>query len=225
MSANINQLLEKFITVQTGGPFISFEGIEGSGKSTQIQLFKKNLESEGKNVLLLREPGGTDFGEALRNAILSSKVALEPIAEAMLMASSRAQLLRERIIPFLDNPNSLVIVDRYIDSSIAYQGNARGLGIDKILQLHQYPPLNNLPDITFYLKIDLELSMKRQLERGNQKDYFESKGKQFYIDLIDGYEKAAKIFPERIKIINGNDTVDNIQKNIVGHWNKFKSKL
>lgn len=212
-----------FTTVSTGGIFISFEGIEGSGKSTQIQLFKESLINDGYEVLLLREPGGTNFGEALRNAILTSKVPIAPISEAMLMASSRAQLLTERILPFLQKPKSVVIVDRYMDSSIAYQGNARKLGIENVLQLHQYYPLNNLPHMTFYLKISLEKSMERQKARGNQKDYFESKGLQFYKDLIEGYDKAAKIFPQRIVSIDGSGTIESIAQEINHHWTQFKN--
>ncbi|MCO4756046.1 MAG: dTMP kinase, partial [Bacteriovoracaceae bacterium] len=106
--------------------FISFEGIEGSGKTTQITTLKHALENQGYKVTLLREPGGTPFGEKMREAILSSEENISPVAEACLMAASRAQLLEKRIVPLLETPGNIVIVDRYIDSSLAYQGSARG---------------------------------------------------------------------------------------------------
>lgn len=182
--------------------FISFEGIEGSGKSTQIKILKNFLEEKGYQVLLLREPGGSSFGEKLRAAILDSQTPLSPLAEAHLFASSRAQLLFEKILPFLEKEKSIVLLDRYIDSSFAYQGQARGLGIDTIIDIHAHSPLNIMPSKTFYLKIDLETSHKRQAARGNSKDYFEKENKHFYTQLIEGFEKASTLFPERIVTID-----------------------
>ena len=183
--------------------FISFEGIEGSGKSSQIELLEKALLASGKEVLRLREPGGTDFGEALRSAILSSETPIAPLSEALLFASSRCQLLSQKIIPFLSKPDRYVIVDRYIDSSIAYQGFARKLGMQAVLNLHTQSPLNLFPHKTFYLKIDWEESQARQAKRGQQKDYFEKEKSSFYQELINGYNHCAKSFPERIKTIDG----------------------
>lgn len=195
------------------GLFITFEGIEGSGKSTQIDLLEKTLQDKGQTVLKLREPGGTLFGEALRKAILESSEKLDPIAEAMLFAASRAQLLKEKILPALEK-NQVVIVDRYVDSSIAYQGFARGLGLQTILDIHSHGILKNFPALTFYLAIDLETSMKRQALRGNAKDYFEKENHQFYGKLIAGYEECVKFFP-RIKKINADQDVSTIQHEIM----------
>lgn len=194
--------------------FITFEGIEGSGKSTQIQYLKKYIESMGLSVLLLREPGGTHFGENLRNAILESKENISALSEAFLFASSRSQLLNQKILPFLRQSKTAVIVDRYIDSSIAYQGFARELGMQTILDIHSFGELKTLPNLTFYLKIDLETSMKRQKARGNEKDYFEKENNSFYSKLIDGYDSCAELFNKRVTTINAKQSVEAVSLEI-----------
>jgi len=152
------------------GLFISFEGIEGAGKSTQIKLLTEKLEKQGMNVLCVREPGGTRFGEKLRQAILHSTKPLHPYSEALLFASSRGQLLHEKILPHLEKENSVIICDRYIDSSLAYQGLAREFGMDKILQIHSHSPLTTLPHLTFYIQISVECSFERQTTRNEEKN-------------------------------------------------------
>lgn len=190
--------------------FISFEGIEGSGKTTQINFLKQKLESKGFEVLSLREPGGTTFGETLRNAILTSEVEVHPLAEALLFASSRAQLLHQKIIPFLAQNKKIVIVDRYVDSTYAYQGFARKLGAEFVTKLHSEFPLKILPQITFYLHIDLETSMHRQAQRGNTKDYYEKQNQDFYHTLIKGYDFCAKEFSQRVVTIDATKTIEHI---------------
>lgn len=185
------------------GQFYSFEGIEGSGKSTQISKLVEYFETQGRRVLKLREPGGTVFGEKLRDAILHSKEGLAPLSEAHLFASARAQLLKEKILPALEDPNAVVLLDRYIDSSLAYQGFARGLGIEEILRIHQAYPLCLLPNRTFFLSISPEESLKRQETRGQVKDYFESEKFEFTQKLAEGFQKCREYFPERIVQING----------------------
>ena len=194
--------------------FISFEGIEGSGKTTQIQFLKTYFENKGYKVLLLREPGGTVFGERLRTAILESNSPIDPLAEAHLFASSRAQLLSEKILPHLSQEKSVVLLDRYLDSSIAYQGVARGLGVQTIIDLHSHKPLNIVPNKTFYLKIDIETSMDRQNARGAEKDYFEKEEKSFYQNLIDGYDQASELFSDRIEIIDAKRELEAIRLDI-----------
>jgi dTMP kinase len=194
--------------------FLSFEGIEGSGKSTQIQNLSIYFQSLGFDVLVLREPGGSVFGEKLREALLTSNVPLHPMAEAFCFAASRSQLLTEKVIPHLNKKKSIVILDRYMDSSIAYQGFARGLGLETIAKLHEYPPLNQRPDLTIYLKIDLKTSEERQRLRGNEKDYFEKENQQFYQKLIDGYDACANHFPERIKTIDARQNQESVFQEI-----------
>lgn len=197
-----------------GSFFLSFEGIEGAGKSTQLKHAKEFLESKGFRVLVLREPGGTSFGEKLRKAILESKEPINPLAEAHLFCSSRAQLLQEVTLKELNTPGTIVILDRYIDSTIAYQGKARNLGTQVVLELHKHFPLNLVPHKTIYIKISLETSHERQKMRNVPKDYFESQGKDFYKLLISGYEEAAELFPNRITIIDGEKPFDAVKDQI-----------
>ncbi|MBL7665323.1 MAG: dTMP kinase [Bacteriovoracaceae bacterium] len=201
--------------------FISFEGIEGSGKSTQIKLFETHLKSLGFQVLVLREPGGTEFGEKLRQVMLDGKNEISALAQTYLFLASRAQLLNEVVMPWLQKPKHVVILDRYVDSTLAYQGYAGGLGAQTILKLHDVTPLNNLPHLTFYLAISLEASMARQLKRGREKDYFESKPKDFYQKLIAGYDDVCETFPERVKRINGEKSQAEVTASINQIWENF----
>lgn len=194
-----------------GSFFVSFEGIEGAGKSTQITRLKKYLEEE-KNfrVLILREPGGTPFGEKLRQAILETKNEISPLAEAHLFAASRSQLLTEVILTELAIPNTVIICDRYIDSSIVYQGHARGLGVAEVLEIHNIFPLNLVPHLTFYLRIDAEMSESRQKIRNAPKDYFEARGIEFYKKLVVGYDLMHELFPNRILKLNASGSLDQV---------------
>lgn len=198
-----------------GSFFLSFEGIEGAGKSTQITRLKKYLEEE-KNfrVLVLREPGGTPFGEKLRQAILETKTEISPLAEAHLFASSRSQLLSEVILKELSIPNTVIICDRYIDSSIVYQGHARGLGVAEVLEIHNIFPLNLVPHLTFYLSIGFLTSENRQKIRNAPKDYFEAKGIEFYKKLIVGYDLMHELFPNRILKLDAEGSPDDVTASI-----------
>jgi dTMP kinase len=196
-----------------GSLFLSFEGIEGSGKTTQILKIKNFLENKGYKCLILREPGGTSFGEKLRQAILESETPISPLAECHLFIASRAQLLHEKILPFLtQNSPSVVIVDRYIDSTLAYQGKARHLGLETIINLHQDHPLCIVPHRTYFLDIDLATSLSRQESRGQKKDYFESEKTEFYQKLIEGYREVSRIFSQRILTIDGSQNEDQVSK-------------
>ncbi len=218
----IEQLKQKFRSPETPGSlFLSFEGVEGSGKTTQIELLKKFLEGKNLRVLSLREPGGTTFGEKLREAVLQSKYSLHPLAEGHLFCSSRAQLLQEKILPFLLTPGSVVILDRYIDSSLAYQGKGRGLGYQTVLELHQHNPLNLLPHRTYFLDISLETSYERQDKRGNEKDYFESEKKDFHQKLIDSYRELSEIFPDRILKVDASVSPEDITKTLLTDLEKI----
>lgn len=199
-----------------GSYFLSFEGIEGAGKSTQILKVRDYLESKGFRVLVLREPGGTTFGEKLRQAILNSSQPIHPIAELHLFASSRAQLLTEVTLKELETPNTIIIYDRYIDSTLAYQGMARKLGFETVMQTHNSFPLNLVPHLTFYLRIPSDLSLSRQKMRNAPKDYFEKQGQNFYQDLVAGYDQAAELFSDRIVTLNGNQSVEDVFNDIKG---------
>lgn len=195
--------------------FISFEGIEGAGKSTVIKKVEDFLKSRGYRLVMVREPGGTPFGENLRKSILESKTFIHPIAEAMLFASSRAQLLSEIILKELQTPKTVVLCDRFLDSSLAYQGIARNLGIETILNIHNHFPLTSVPHRTYYISISLETSMERQRKRNSEKDYFESEKEEFYKKLISGYDQASKLFPERISVINGEVNEEQVAQSVL----------
>lgn len=194
--------------------FISLEGIEGSGKSTQIQSLKDFFDSKNMRTIHVREPGGTKLGEKIRETILTQDEKISEISELFLFAASRAHLLNTIILPELEKPNTVVIADRYIDSSIAYQGFARGLGAETVIKVHEFSPLNFLPDLTLYLEIDLETSFKRQEARGNTRDYFEKENASFHQKLIQGYEKARELFPKRIVTIDASQTPDAVKEEI-----------
>lgn len=215
MKTITQELLNSFRAPAFPGSFlISFEGIEGAGKSSQIIQLKNFLEKKNFRVIILREPGGTSFGEKLRQAILENKNDIHPLAEAHLFASSRAQLMTEVTMKELAVPNTVVIYDRYLDSSLAYQGHARGLGVAEVLEIHNLFPLNLVPHLTFYLHIDVDTSMERQKIRNSTKDYFESKGEEFYKKLIIGYDLALELFPHRIKKLDAKRTVEAISADI-----------
>lgn len=197
-----------------GSYFLSFEGIEGAGKSTQIIRLKTHLEKKDFRVLILREPGGTPFGEKMRQAILETKTEITPLAEAHLFASSRAQLLSEVILKELAVPNTIIICDRYIDSSLVYQGHSRGLGVADVLHLHNTFPLNLVPHLTFYLRIGVKTSEKRQKMRNAPKDYFEAKGVEFYKKLVVGYDLVAELFPNRILTLDAEAHLDEMTMRI-----------
>ena len=183
--------------------FISFEGIEGAGKTFQISQTRDYLKTKKFRVLLFREPGGTPYGEQLRKAVLHTKRPLHPLAETFLFASCRVQLLHEVILKELAIKKTVVICDRYMDSTLVYQGEGRGIGMENILNIHRHPPLNITPHLTFFLDISHSTSLSRQDRRNQTRDYFESEDKEFYQRLIDGYHKVSRLFPRRIHTING----------------------
>jgi len=216
-NSTLKDLLTKFRSPTTPESlFLSLEGIEGSGKTSQIKAIDEFLQSNGYRTLNLREPGGTVFGEKLREAVLSSSVRLHPLAECHLFLASRAQILEEKILPFLlERPRSAVILDRYIDSTLAYQGKARKMGFETVLTLHQHEPLNLLPHRSYFLDIDLQTSLERQKSRGLVKDYFESEKADFYLNLIEGYREAQGLFPHRIVTIDAQKTISQVTESIL----------
>src|SRR3989338_8009189 len=172
--------------------FISFEGIEGSGKSTQMALLSHELTQKGYAVHTLREPGATEMGEKIRSLILQSAHPLSPTTELFLFMAARSELIQTKLIPLLKTPKTIVLLDRYFHSSMAYQGIARGLGFDYVEKMHSFPPFNLTPDLTFYLRIDLKTSLARQAKRGQEKDYFEKEKNDFHQKLIDAYDALSK---------------------------------
>ncbi len=168
---------------------ISFEGIDGSGKTTQINLLKKRAESAGIKVNIFREPGGTEVSESIRTLLLNSDFDIHPVTEMLLFSAARSQLISERVVPLLDE-DTLVILDRFYDSTVAYQGYGRkSVGLKKIHQLNQIASHGITPNLTFYLRIDLENAEKRR--SAMRKDRMERSGNEFYKRVIAGFDALA----------------------------------
>jgi len=178
--------------------FVTFEGLDGSGKSTQVKLLAEALAGEGRDVVATREPGGTELGERVRELLLAEGE-VTPWAEAALFAAARAQLLEEVIAPALER-GADVICDRYLDSSLAYQGIARGLGLDRVLELNLQAVLGVLPDRTFLLLVDPAESARRV---GSEGDRIEREDDDFRVRVDAAYRQLAEVFPERIQTIDG----------------------
>ena len=191
--------------------FITFEGVDGSGKSTQVRLLAEQLRSEDRDVVETREPGGTQLGEQVRELILGGG-SVSPWAEAALFAAARAQLVDEVIRPALAR-GADVICDRYIDSSLAYQGIARNLGVERVLELNLAATGHLLPDRTFLLLVPLEQATQR---RSRNPDRIESEGDEF-VALVDrAYQDLAGIFAGRIVSLDGTKPAQEIAKEIRG---------
>ena len=178
--------------------FITFEGIDGSGKSTQASLLAEWLHGEGLEVVQTREPGGTPVGEGVRQLLLEGP-GMTAWAEAALFASSRAELVERVIRPALDR-GAWVVCDRYIDSSVAYQGVARGLGVGRVLELNLAATRGLMPDKTFVLLVDTATARDRE---GGDADRIEREGEEFLRTVDEAYRGLAAIFPQRIAALDG----------------------
>jgi dTMP kinase len=191
--------------------FVSFEGLDGSGKTTQSRLLQKRLEADGREVVATREPGGTELGEQVRELVLHGGH-VTPWAEALLYAASRAQHVEEVIRPALERGAS-VLCDRYLDSSVAYQGVARGLGLERVLELNLTAVGGLLPDRTFLFLIDPALIGQR-LRR--EHDRLESEDAEFHSRADAGYRELAERFPERIVVLDGTRPADELAEEVYG---------
>ncbi len=196
------------------GIFISFEGPDGSGKSTQIALLKEYLENKGYDCLVTREPGGTKISEQVREILLDpANKAMGYMTEALLYASARAQLMHEVILPALEAGRA-VICDRFVDSSAVYQGIARGLGVDEIYKLNAYATEGVLPQLTIHLDLPASVGIARKKDQKDL-DRMEQEASSFHEKVAQGYRDLAKLAPDRIKTVDATLPIRDIHSRIV----------
>jgi dTMP kinase len=192
--------------------FVTFEGLDGSGKSTQVELLAAALQEHGREVIATREPGGTEVGEGIRDLVLHGPQ-MTPWTEAALYAAARAELVEEVIRPALER-GAAVICDRYIDSSIAYQGIARELGVGRVLELNLAAVRGLLPERTFLLQMSPEEAQARQT---GKPDRIEREHDAFRSAVEEAYRGLAAIFPQRIVSLDGTAEPEAIAKEVRGH--------
>jgi dTMP kinase len=194
------------------GIFITFEGNEGSGKTTVIQAIKDMLVEMGFPVTLTREPGGSNIAEQIRNIILDkNNIEMDSKTEALLLAAARKQHLVEVVIPALKNDH-IVLCDRYVDSSLAYQGFARGIGIDEVYQMNLFATDHLLPQLTIYIDISPELGLKRISNNNRSVNRLDLEVLSFHQKVHDGYDIIVDMFPDRIVKVDGNLEKDEVIK-------------
>lgn len=188
------------------GLFITFEGMDGCGKTTQLNLLASYLKEKGHEIVITREPGSVGLGERIREILLNYDGEVSSNAEAFLFLADRAQHIDTIVKPALE-AGKIVLCDRHTDSTIAYQGYGRGVDIEQIKMLNRLATSGLVPDLTFVFDIDVETSALRV---GKNKDRMESAGVEFHSKVRDGYLSLAKEEPQRVKVINSMDSIENI---------------
>lgn len=193
------------------GKFLTLEGGEGSGKGTVMVGLMKTYS----DAVFTREPGGTKIAEQIREIIVGKEnTELSPEAEALLFAAARAQHMHEKILPALAQGKT-VISDRFIDSNFAYQGYARGLGIDRIMKANEMAVGTRMPDMTIYLDIDPEIAFKRIAENNRETNRLDLESMAFHKKVREGYLLLAEMFPERVRVVNANQTPEAVLADVI----------
>lgn len=193
------------------GLFITLEGPEGAGKTTILEMLGRDLPALGVNVLTTREPGGIEIAEQIRAVILDKHhTMMDPRTEALLYAAARRQHLAEKVIPALER-GEIVLCDRFIDSSLAYQGYARGLGIDEIYAINEFAIQGVMPKLTLYFDIDPEEGLRRiQRNAGREVNRLDLEKKEFHHKVREGYIQLARRFPKRIHTIDAGQPLQSV---------------
>src|SRR5687768_2777921 len=191
--------------------FIALEGVDGSGKTTQAARLAEAL---GPETLLVREPGGTKAGERIRELLKDPDIRLDPMAELLLFCAARAQLVEEVIRPALEAGRT-VVCDRFSDSSVAYQGVARGLGSDRVAELCDLATGGLWPGLTVLLRLHPEVAAERIAAEGRAADRFEGEGMELQKRVAEGYEEIAKRHPERVRVVDASGDPDKVHEAVL----------
>ena len=200
------------------GLFISFEGGEGSGKSSAIKKIEEKLREDGYKVVITREHGGVNVSEQIRNVILAFDNQMSKETEALLYAASRVEHLYSKVIPLV-NDGYIVLSDRYIDSSLAYQGHARGIGIEKVLEINMFAK-EYLPKVTYFFDVRPEVGLAR-IQGRDKIDRLDLETMDFHNKVYEGYNEVCKLYPERVKRINAERELDLIVDEVVSDILKY----
>lgn len=206
------------------GIFISFEGSEGCGKSTQIGLLRDRVLATGQRVEVLREPGGTEVGEAIRHLLQHAKAGhgMMPEAELLLFAASRAQIVREKIRPLVE-AGCLVILDRFLDSTTVYQGMARGLDLPSVQAINAFATGGTLPHRTIVLDMDASLAWNRIHASGRELDRMESQPLAFFEKVRQGYQALAAQEPQRIHLVDAARSPEAVHADVWNLWQEAQT--
>ncbi len=205
------------------GLFITFEGNDGCGKTTVSTKVYESLKEKGEPVVYTREPGGNDIAEQIRAVILDpNNTAMDARTEALLYAASRRQHLTEKILPALAE-GKIVLCDRFIDSSLAYQGIGRGIGMDEVLQINEFAIENHMPDATIFLSVSLETGWKRVSQRG-QLDRLDQESREFHQRVAEGYEQVKARFAQRMIVIDAEADMETVFAQALHHTEEIINK-
>lgn len=197
------------------GKFITFEGPEGAGKTSVLEELMKDIKDMDIEPVFTREPGGIHIAEKIREVILhKDHTEMDPRTEALLYAAARRQHLVEKVIPALDS-GKVVFCDRFIDSSLAYQGHARGLGIDEVFSINEFAINGVMPDLTFYFKIDPEVGLQRIAKSSErEKNRLDLENLSFHQKVQEGYQKVLERFPDRMIVIDAEKSIEEVVNDV-----------
>jgi dTMP kinase len=202
------------------GLFITFEGPDGAGKTTQVKAFAQALTERGYDVLITREPGGTPISDKIRGLILDpSHTEMDDATEALLYAASRAQHVREKVLPALAQ-GKVVVCDRYVDASIAYQGFGLGLPVHRIKEINEFATGGLVPDRTYLLDVSVSAGLERLRARADL-DRIEQKDPAYHERVRDGFLTIASEHPERICLINANQTMEEVAQEVIADFSRW----
>ncbi len=204
--------MNRMITKMEIGVFITIEGPDGAGKTAIQTALAERLQQAGYSFERTREPGGIDIAEQIRHVILNPKnTAMDAHTEALLYAAARRQHLTEKILPTLQSGNN-ILCDRFVDSSLAYQGHARGLGIDEVFQINQFAIQGTMPDLSLFLMLDPKIGLARisQNRKPDEVNRLDLEKLEFHQKVFEGYQILVNKYPERIKVVNANQEFEKV---------------